>query len=188
MPQKIFDCFLRLLILFLYLFYAGDPNYDSLHLLASKDVTTVNANNHMQVQTVSLDTPLVLPFNTSLQTVVVVMTAPVMSEGFISGGGQVNTDVTVYGRPTGQTFVGGECMSTLLPSNSTVQWYVRLQGSSTYRSGASSSDEYDENEIIAVIVAGSLVVIAVMAFSYYVMTKNYDKLSKHQQLDEESRL
>jgi hypothetical protein len=39
-----------------------------------------------------------------------------------------------------------------------------------------------------VIVAGSLVVIAVMAFSYYVITKNYDKLSKHQQLDEESRL
>jgi hypothetical protein len=27
-----------------------------------------------------------------------------------------------------------------------------------------------------------------MAFSYYVITKNYDKLSKHQQLDEESRL
>jgi hypothetical protein len=159
----------------------------SLHLLASQSVVTVNANNHMQVQTVSLDRPLSIPFNLTTQTLVVVLTTPVMAEGYIAGGGQVNTDaIDAYGEPIGQTFVGGGCLSDFRVSNSTTQWYVRLQGTSTYVSGSSSSDGFDDEEVIAIIIAGSVIAVALIGFSYYVMTKNRDKLSKrHVKLDGE---
>ena len=157
----------------------GKPDLDSMVLIASKDVTTVNANYHMQVQTLSFDSPVTLPFNHSSQTLVVVMTTTVMAEGFIGGGGQVNEDVNVYGVPTGQTFVGGVCMPDLIASNSSIQWYVRLQGTSTYLPGGSASDGFDDNEVIAAIVAGCVIGAALIGFSYYVMTKNSDKLSKH---------
>jgi hypothetical protein len=171
---------------------AGDPNLDSLQLLGSQNITTVNANFHMQVQTVSFDSPISLPFNHSGQTLVVVMTTPLMEEGYIAGGGQVNTDIDVLGgQPTGQTFVGGGCLSELEVSNSTVQWYVRLQGSSTYTSvGSTSGDSYSEIELIVMIVAASVIAVVFIGFSYYVMTKNSDKLARHVKLDvgEDSRL
>ena len=131
----------------------------------------------MQVQTVSFDSPLALAFNSSLQTLVVVMTTPLMAEGFIAGGGQVNTDVDVYEAPTGQTWVGGECLSELEASNSSVQWYVRLQGTSTYTVGSTGGDGFDEGEVVAMIVAASVIGVAFICFSYYVITKNSDKLS-----------
>lgn len=171
-------------------FWIGDPDLASLQLQRSQQVTTINANYHMQVQTVTLDTPLRLMFNKSYQTLVVVMTAPVMVDGYISGGGLVNEDVDVYGRPTGQTFVGGGCMSELQSSNSSTQWYVRLQGTSTYKSRTGTSPNYDKTEVIMVIVACCVTLITVIAFSYYVMTKNFKKLAVSQKMAdmEESHL
>ena len=158
-----------------------------MNLVASKDVTTVNAVNHMQVQTVSFDSPIKLQFNatnSSAQTLVVMMKTESMSEGFIAGGGQINANIDIDGMPVGQTFVGGSCLSDLQSSNSSLQWYVRLQGTSTYSADTSGEDAYDEAEIIALTVACAVIVILFILFSIYLMMKNREKMSRHIDLAE----
>lgn len=115
----------------------GAPDAASLRLVKSFDVTTINAVGQMQVQTVSADTPVEIDFDDNSETLVVIMTTPVMSEGFIKGGGQFNSAVK---GTTGQTYVG-DCSGGYMtyeafvqsnPSikgyNENAQWYVRLHG------------------------------------------------------------
>lgn len=163
----------------------GEPNVDSLVHLKSQEFLTVNANMHMQVQTVTFDQPVLLPFNKSDQTLVVVLTTPFMEQGFMSGGGQVNDAVRqVEGVAVGQTYLSGDCLNDFKPSNSSTQWYIRLHGSNMYKYAGSSVGGMFAGEVMAIIVVVCFVVAAAMALTYFITTRK--SLHKHAKLDEES--
>lgn len=116
----------------------GVPDYASFELVTSISAFTINAVGQMQVQTVSTTDAPLITFPNADATLVVVMSAPLMAEGFIYGGGQPNAAVI---GTTGETYVGGACredfqdFSSYASSNNNAanarnQWYVRLHGSS----------------------------------------------------------
>jgi hypothetical protein len=177
----------------------GAPDAASLRLVQSLDVTTVNAAGQMQVQTVSADTPFEIAFEKSTETLVVMMTTPVMSEGFIKGGGQFNSAVK---GTTGETYVGDcaggfmtysdyvESNTAIKGYNENAQWYVRLHGTAMTGSRAptgqptsnptsankKNSNNDDNDSLSAGAIAGisiGVIVGAVVigAIAYFVFAK-----------------
>ena len=71
----------------------GDPDWESMELIGEVVVTTINAVGQFQVQTVTFPDAVPVAFSNTEETLVLVMTVPVMSEGFILGGGAANEDV-----------------------------------------------------------------------------------------------
>jgi hypothetical protein len=71
----------------------GDPDWDSMVLIGETTVTTINAVGQFQVQTVSFPDTVPVSFSNAAETLVIVMTVPLLSEGFILGGGAANEDV-----------------------------------------------------------------------------------------------
>jgi hypothetical protein len=163
----------------------GAPDVASMDLVASKTVTTFNSYDHMQVQTTDFDN-IPLNFGSDSETLVVVMTIPYMSEGAISGGGQIN--IGNAGTDQG-TFVGGSCMtdyqeySTWATQNGitaadevAAQWYVHVSGTST----STSSDE-DDNDLsngeVAFVATSAVVVIGLVAVVAYLLVTRPSKNS-----------
>jgi hypothetical protein len=146
----------------------GAPDAASLRLVKSFDVTTINAVGQMQVQTVSPDSPINIDFESDSETLVVIMTTPVMSEGYIKGGGQSNS--VVIGT-TAQTYVG-DCAggymaySDYTASNPNTQWYVRVHGSNSDDNdddGNGKNSEDDDSLSGGAIAGISIGVIAAVA-------------------------
>ena len=100
-------------------------------------VDTINSAGSVQVQTVSSGENYPVKFNNYLETLVVVMTTSLMSEGYINGGGQVHGNVI---STDAETYVGGSCKSDYVPVSDFInenhfpasyaanQWYVSLNG------------------------------------------------------------
>jgi hypothetical protein len=139
----------------------------------------------MQVQTISFETPIQLTFNHSSQTLVIMMITPVMSEGYIGGGGQQNSNIYVDGKAVGQTFIGGDCKPELEVSSSenNIQWYVRLHGTSTYQYSSTSKFVYDGVIVGIVIMCLIIVVIVMLSLNGQKCISNRD--SRHVIVDEE---
>ena len=162
----------------------GAPDAASLRLVRSFDVTTVNAVGQMQVQTVSADIPFEIDFDKDRETLVVMMTTPVMSEGFVRGGGQFNSAVK---GTTGETYVG-DCSGGYMtyadyvasnPSikgyNENAQWYVRLHGLSD-DDGDNDKDGDSDDSLSSGAIAGISIgviagVVAVGAIAYFLVFK-----------------
>lgn len=170
----------------------GTPDAASMTLLHSFEVTTINAVGQMQVQTASADTPFKILFESPAETLVVVMETPVMSEGTIKGGGQLNVGLK---GTTGATFVG-DCTGgfisyadyvdnnpTIKRYNENAQWYIRLHGTAGSVSPTASptsskkkNSEDDDDSLSSGAVAGISIgvivgVIAVGAIAYFVFVK-----------------
>jgi hypothetical protein len=153
----------------------GEPDYASMRHLHSMSTYTINAAGNMQVQTMSAEAPVKLSFSNSDETLVIVLRMPYMSQGFITGGGQLN--------PNGTTYVGGACKTGFqnysdYKTNSTEQWYVRVYGSSS----SDSTQEDDNNDksslsggAIAGIVIAAVAVVAVAGFVVFRRVKPSDE-------------
>jgi hypothetical protein len=177
----------------------GAPDAASLRLVKSFDVTTINAVGQMQVQTVSADTPFEIAFEKNYETLVVMMTTPVMSEGFIKGGGQFNSAVK---GTTGETYVGDcaggymtyadyvESNSAIKGYNENAQWYVRLHGTaatgtrpptsrptgSPTSANKKNSNNDDDDSLSSGAIAGISIgvivgVVAIGAIAYFLVFK-----------------
>jgi hypothetical protein len=171
----------------------GAPDAASLRLVKSFDVTTINAVGQMQVQTASADSSINIQFDSATETLVVIMSAPVMSEGYLKGGGQINANVV---GTTGETYVG-DCAGGYIaysdfmannPSYQNTQWYLRLHGnpyvavasasptpSPTSEAKKNSGDD-DDNSLSTGTIAGISVgvivgVIVLAAVGYFVFVK-----------------
>lgn len=148
----------------------GAPDAASLRLVKSFDVTTINAVGQMQVQTVSSDTPIDIDLDDG-ETLVVIMTTPVMSEGFIRGGGQYNSavkDTTYVGDCSGGYMTYASYVQNT-PSikgyNQYAQWYVRLHGANdeVFDDDKDKDSEDDDSLSTGAIAGISIGVIAGVA-------------------------
>ncbi|CAE7431603.1 hly [Symbiodinium microadriaticum] len=150
----------------------GDPDAANLQLLYNFPVTTVNAVGQMQVQTVTADESITLDFANALQTLVVVMTVPVMDEGLMMGAGQFNGDVV---GTSGETYIGGECRTGFVPYSTfatdngenpydaATQWYVRLHATTTVRKNSNDDDNsLSTGAIIGISIAAAVVVLGIV--------------------------
>lgn len=171
----------------------GAPDTASMTLLQTFEVTTINAVGQMQVQTVSAQTPVKVDFQSLTETLVVVMETPVMSEGYIKGGGQLNiglkgtTGATYVGDCTGGFISYAEYVDntpTIKRYNENAQWYIRLHGTAVSKSPTSSptqgskkkDSEDDDSSLSSGAIAGISIgvivgVIAVGAIAYFVFVK-----------------
>jgi len=119
----------------------GVPDYDSMRTLHVYDAQTINAGGNFQSQTVSAD-PFPVNFLNADETLVVVLSMPSLSEGYIYGAGSVNAAAV---GTVGETYVGGCVASDFVTyhswaTNNNVfghafsatannQWYVSITGS-----------------------------------------------------------
>lgn len=168
----------------------GEPDAD-MTLLGSVMVKTINAVGQFQVQTASFAEAITVNYENAVATLVVVLSTPYMSEGFIIAGGTPNADVV---NTIGETYIGGGCFPDWvtyydytqlfnLTSQETNQWYVKLHADSVTppvpptddNSGADTSSENDDglsDGAIAGAVIGSIVGVGVLgAVGYFVFTK-----------------
>jgi hypothetical protein len=168
----------------------GSPDWASMNLVSEINVTTINAVGTFQVQTATFSTPVTVDFNSGVETLVVVLATPYMSEGFITGGGTSNGDVV---NTLGETYVYGDCMTEWAPFfdyannngnsiNAENQWFVRVHGSGTaYPSSDDGSDNgLSTGAIIGISVAASVVGLAAIgaALYFFVFAKKGDSLLK----------
>jgi hypothetical protein len=145
----------------------GAPNAANLELLYTFPLTTVNAVGQMQVQTVTANESIAVQFSSSEQTLVVVLSVPLMSEGLMQGGGQFNEEVV---GTSGETYVGGDCLPDFVPYSdfasgegastydASTQWYVRLHATAS----ASKNSNDDDNSLSTGAVVGISVAAAVI--------------------------
>lgn len=161
----------------------GEPDTASLELVASNSLRTINAYNRMQVQTTNFDN-VAINFNSATDTLVVVMTIPVMTQGAIAGGGQLNLGVAGTSK---ETYVGGDCLADFtrysewaVSSGATEidevipQWYVRVSGTSAASpsaAGGSDDDDMTGGEIAAVAVTVVVVLALVAVIAYLLVTR-----------------
>lgn len=159
----------------------GEPDTDSLELVATKTVRTYNAYDRMQVQTADFD-DVAINFNSATETLVVMMTIPIMTEGAIAGGGEMNLAVAGTNK---ETYVGGKCMPGVIQKYSEwavangaseineviPQWYVRVSGTSASSPSDTDSSDDDDDSLssgqLAYVITSAVVVlglIAVVAF------------------------
>jgi len=161
----------------------GEPDYPSLELIASLPATTINAVSEMQVQTVSLDKELEIEFSNADETMVVILSTPIMSEGFILGGGQSNAAVM---GSVGETYIGGDCLPDFVPydvyateanltSQVENQWYVRVHGSSTETTKKSDDDDssLSTGAMIGISVAAAVGGLAILGGIGFFVYKKY---------------
>jgi hypothetical protein len=160
----------------------GEPDAASLELVASNTEQTFNAYNRMQVQTTNFD-DVEIKFNSPTDTLVVMMTIPVMTEGAIAGGGQLNLAVAGTSK---ETYVGGDCLTDFTKYSEWAvqngatsiedvvpQWYVRVSGNSAASPSADSSDDDDmsSGEIAAVATTAVVVLGLVAVIAYLLVTR-----------------
>ena len=156
----------------------GEPDAASLELVATKTVRTYNAYDRMQVQTADFD-DVAIDFNSDTDTLVIMMTIPIMTEGAIAGGGEMNLAVAGTNK---ETYVGGVCLPNDFQKYSEwavaigaseideviPQWYVRVSGTSASSPSSSGSDDDDDLSsgqltyviVSAVAILGLVVVVA----------------------------
>jgi hypothetical protein len=156
----------------------GEPDAASLELVASNTVRTYNSYDRMQVQTTDFDN-VAINFESATDTLVVMMTIPIMTEGAIAGGGELNLAVAGTNK---ETYVGGACLpdfqkySEWAVANGASaiddiipQWYVRVSGTSASTPSSSDSDDDDDMSsgqiaFVATTVAIVLGLVAVVAY------------------------
>mmetsp|Transcript_25457 Transcript_25457/g.42907 ORF Transcript_25457/g.42907 Transcript_25457/m.42907 type:complete len:906 (+) Transcript_25457:32-2749(+) len=167
----------------------GEPDEASLELVASNTEQTFNAYNNMQVQTTNFD-DVAINFNSPTDTLVVMMTIPVMTQGAIAGGGQMNLGVAGTSR---ETYVGGACLTDLtkysewaVQNGATAidevipQWYVRVSGTSAATPSSDSSGDDDDDMTggqIAAVVITVVVVLGLVAVIAYLLVTRVSKSS-----------
>jgi hypothetical protein len=155
----------------------GVPDAVNMQLLYTFPVTTVNAVGQMQVQTVTANGSIPINFDNAVQTLVVVLTVPAMSEGLMQGGGQWNEEVV---GTSGETYVGGDCREGFVtysefalglgqvPYDAATQWYVRLH--SVPKTSKNSNDDdssLSTGAVIGISIAAAVVGIAVIGGIVY---------------------
>jgi hypothetical protein len=157
----------------------GVPDYDSLVLVHMYETVTVNAVGQMQVQTVS-DGEYAVNFGSDSETLVVILTTPLMSEGFILGGGQTNGDVI---GTNGETYIGGDCRTDFidfynyavdhnLDSTAQNQWYVRIHGSAKTSSDSNGSNGLSAGAIAGITIGVCVGVLALVGCGYFVFMRS----------------
>ena len=158
----------------------GAPDAASMELVTSETVTTFNAYNNMQVQTVDFDN-VAINFGSDTETLVIVMTIPYLTEGLIAGGGQIN----LGNAGTNQgTFVGGTCLSDYqeysewalengITETTEVasQWYVHVSGTSASTSSSDEDDDLSGGEIAFAITSVIIVVGLIAVVAYLLVTR-----------------
>ena len=159
----------------------GVPNAANLQLLYSFPVTTVNAVGQMQVQTVTAPESISINFANAQQTLVVVLTVPVMDEGLMKAAGQFNGDVV---GTSGETYVGGACQTEYVPYSTfaadngenpydaATQWYVRVHTvESTKKKSNNDNDDLSSGEIAGIVIGSVVGLAAIGAIVYFVLLK-----------------
>lgn len=148
----------------------GAPDYASMELVHSFSAVTINAVGQLQVQTVSAEEEIPIKFGNSKETLVIVLTTPVMDEGFITGGGQENSNVI---GTTGETYVGGKCREdfesfydyandhgmSVIAEN---QWYVRVHGTDKHSNG-DDDDSLSTGAVVGISIAAGVVGLGLLA-------------------------
>ena len=163
----------------------GEPDAN-MELVGSINVTTINAVGQFQVQTASFPEPVDVVFAGDSSTLVVVLSTPAMSEGFIIGGGAPNADVV---QTIGDTFVGGDCMSEWtayydyandndMASTANNQWYVKIHASET-GSGSSDGSSSGDDDVglsdgeLAGVVVGTIAGAGILGVAGYFVYSSF---------------
>jgi Zn-dependent metalloprotease len=156
----------------------GEPDAASLELVASNTVRTYNSYDRMQVQTTDFDN-VAVNFNSDTETLVVMMTIPIMTEGAIAGGGELNLAVAGTNK---ETYVGGDCLAdfekysewAVANGASAIddvipQWYVRVSGNSASSPSDSDDDDDMSGGQIAFVATSVAVVLGLVAIIAYLL-------------------
>jgi hypothetical protein len=161
----------------------GAPDAASMQLVASGTAQTFNAYDRMQVQTMNFDN-VAINFGSATDTLVVVMTLPLMQEGAIAAGGQLSLQAAGTDQ---QTYVGGACLEDFtsyaqwaVDNGATAidevvpQWYVRVSGNSAASPSSDTSNDDDDmsgGQIAAVATTAAVVLALVAAVAYLLVTR-----------------
>jgi len=160
----------------------GVPDKASLELIYQFETHSINAYGNMQVQTESTERPVPVTFSNKDETLVIILSAPAMSEGYLYGGGQVNAAAV---GTIGQTYIGGGCDTEYhnfydlctqnnLTQYANNQWYVRVHATSTTTPDGDEGDSDDglSGGAIAGIVIGVIAGVAVVGvLIYFIVVK-----------------
>lgn len=147
--------------------FDGPPDYEYLELIYSIDIQTIHSMGAFQIQTISINDIIPLKFANSYESLVIIMKIPVMSEGYIFPGGNMNKhldDIMDEGTYLLQNekFVTYYNLTkkTNFKSSAYAQWYIRIHGTKSKSNGNNSSNDLSLRNIL--IIVGSVIVFLIV--------------------------